>query len=88
MAGIFMVFIAGLLLLKPSYAPPPDAPSGKSRSSEAVHVFPVLGLLVVVLGSVYSGIATPTEASALGAAGAIVLAVGYRSFTRKVFTNR
>ena len=87
MAGIFMVFIAGLLLLKPSYAPPPDAPSGKSRTSEAVHVFPVLGLLVVVLGSIYSGIATPTEASALGAAGAIVLAVGYRSFTRKVFTE-
>ncbi|MBY0323035.1 MAG: TRAP transporter large permease subunit [Reyranella sp.] len=87
MAGIFMVFIAVLLLMKPSYAPPRDAASGKSRASEAVHVFPVLGLLVVVLGSIYSGIATPTEASALGAAGAIVLALGYRSFTRKVFTE-
>ncbi|SEP15503.1 TRAP transporter, DctM subunit [Rhodospirillales bacterium URHD0017] len=87
MAGIFMVFIAALLLMKPSYAPPRDAASGKSRASEAVHVFPVLGLLVVVLGSIYSGIATPTEASALGAAGAIVLALGYRSFTRKVFTE-
>lgn len=87
MAGIFMVFIAVLLLMKPSYAPPRDAASGKSRASEAVHVFPVLGLLVIVLGSIYSGIATPTEASALGAAGAIVLALGYRSFTRKVFTE-
>jgi tripartite ATP-independent transporter DctM subunit len=87
MAGIFMVFIAVLLLLKPSYAPPRDAGSGKSRVAEAVHVFPVLGLLVVVLGSIYSGIATPTEASALGAAGAIVLAVGYGSFTRNVFTE-
>ncbi|MBI2741709.1 MAG: TRAP transporter large permease subunit [Rhodospirillales bacterium] len=86
MAGIFMVFIAVLLLLKPSYAPPREA--GKARRiGEAVHVFPVLGLLVVVLGSIYSGIATPTEASALGAAGAIVLALGYRSFTRKVFTE-
>jgi C4-dicarboxylate transporter DctM subunit len=87
MAGIFMVFIAVLLLLKPSYAPPREAGSGKSRVAEAAHVFPVLGLLVVVLGSIYSGIATPTEASALGAAGAIVLAVGYGSFTRKVFTE-
>jgi C4-dicarboxylate transporter, DctM subunit len=87
MAGLFMVFIAVLLLLKPSYAPPRAAASGKSRASEAVHVFPVLGLLVVVLGSIYSGFATPTEASALGAAGAIRLAVGYGSFTRKVFTE-
>jgi C4-dicarboxylate transporter DctM subunit len=87
MAGIFMVFIAVLLLLKPSYAPPREAGSGKSRVAEAAHVFPVLGLLVVVLGSIYSGIATPTEASALGAAGAIVLAVGYGSFTRRVFTE-
>jgi C4-dicarboxylate transporter DctM subunit len=87
MASIFMVFIAVLLLLKPSYAPPREAGSGKSRVAEAAHVFPVLGLLVVVLGSIYSGIATPTEASALGAAGAIVLAVGYGSFTRKVFTE-
>lgn len=87
MAGIFMAFIAVLLLLKPSYAPRREAASGKSRTGQAMHVFPVLGLLVVVLGSIYSGIATPTEASALGAAGAIVLAIGYRRFTRKVFTE-
>ena len=87
MAGTFMIFIAGLLLLKPAYAPPRDAGSGKSRVAEAVHVFPVLGLLVVVLGSIYAGFATPTEASALGAAGAILLAVGYGSFTRRIFTE-
>ena len=86
MAGIFMMFIAGLLLVKPHYAPSRET-SGTSRFSEAMHVFPVLGLLVVVLGSIYSGIATPTEASAVGAAGAIVLALGYRSFTPKVFTE-
>ena len=87
MACIFMVFIAVLLLLKPSYAPPRDADSGRSRVDQALHVFPVLGLLVVVLGSIYSGVATPTEASALGAAGAILLAVGYGKFTREVFTE-
>jgi tripartite ATP-independent transporter DctM subunit len=86
MAGVFMAFIAALLLLKPSYAPPRAAVK-THKIAEAVHVFPVLGLLVVVLGSIYSGIATPTEASALGAAGAIVLALGYRSFTRRVLTE-
>ena len=44
--------------------------AGKPPASDVLHVFPVLGLLVVVLGSIYSGIATPTEAAALGAAGA------------------
>jgi tripartite ATP-independent transporter DctM subunit len=82
-----MIFIACLLLAKPHYAPPRDAAAGKRQSGEALHVFPVLGLLVVVLGSIYAGIATPTEASALGAAGAIVLAVGYGRFNRRIFTE-
>ena len=85
MAGIFMIFIAMLLLLKPHYAPSRDAAGGRPAAGDVLHVFPVLGLLVVVLGSIYSGIATPTEASALGAAGAIVLAIGYGSFTRRIF---
>jgi C4-dicarboxylate transporter, DctM subunit len=87
MAAIFMIFIAILLLVKPHYAPPPGKTSGKSRLGEAIHVFPVFGLLVVVLGSIYSGIATPTEASALGAAGAMLLALGYGNLTRKVFAE-
>ena len=87
MAGIFMIFIAMLLLLKPHYAPSRDAADGKPAAGDVLHVFPVLGLLVVVLGSIYSGIATPTEASALGAAGAIVLAIGYGSFTRRIFSD-
>lgn len=87
MAAIFMVFIAILLLLKPRYAPPRSAMSGGFQAGEAVHVFPVLGLLVLVLGSIYTGIATPTEASAVGAAGAIVLALGYRGFSRRVFAE-
>ncbi|CAN5642993.1 TRAP transporter large permease subunit [soil metagenome] len=87
MAGIFMIFIAILLLLRPHYAPPRDAAGGKPAAADVLHVFPVLGLLVVVLGSIYSGIATPTEASALGAAGAIVLAIGYGSFTRRIFSE-
>src|SRR5262245_46222185 len=87
MAGIFMMFIALLLLRKPHYAPPREAAGKGPPAGDVVHVFPVLGLLVVVLGSIYSGVATPTEASALGALGAILLALGYRSFTRRVFTE-
>jgi tripartite ATP-independent transporter DctM subunit len=87
MATIFMIFIAILLVVKPRYAPPPGEASGRSRVSEALHVLPVFGLLVVVLGSIYSGIATPTEASALGAVGAMLLALGYGSLTRRVLAE-
>lgn len=87
MAAIFMIFIALLLLYKPHYAPPRSAKGARPPAGDVVHVFPVLGLLVVVLGSIYSGIATPTEASALGALGAILLAVGYRAFSRRVFAE-
>jgi C4-dicarboxylate transporter, DctM subunit len=44
-------------------------------------LFPVLSLITVVLGSIYGGIATPTEAAALGVLGAIVLAVYFKSFS-------
>ena len=87
MAATFMVFIAVLLLLKPGYAPPREAGSAGRPAGEAWHILPVLGLLVVVLGSIYAGFATPTEASAVGAAGAILLAVGYGRFTRRMFTE-
>jgi C4-dicarboxylate transporter DctM subunit len=88
MAGVFMVFIAVLLLIKPHFAPPREARDGQgSRIADVVHILPVVGLLIVVLGGIYAGIATPTEAAAIGAAGAIVLAVGYGNFTRRVFTE-
>mgnify|MGYP001279916937 CR=1 FL=1 len=87
MAGIFMLFIAILLILKPHYAPARGNRSDEDAGGEVLHALPVLGLLVVVLGSIYAGVATPTEASALGALGAIVLAIAYRSFSWRIFNE-
>lgn len=86
MAGTFMIFIAIQLMLYPSLAPP-RAKDGSDvpPASDLLHVFPVLGLLVVVLGGIYVGFTTPTEAAAVGAAGALALAIGYGGLTRKVF---
>lgn len=47
-------------------------------------VIPPLLLIVVVLGSIFAGIATPTESAALGGAGSIVLALLYRQFSWKM----
>jgi len=44
-------------------------------------ILPPLALMLVVLGSIFTGIATPTESSALGGVGAILLALMYRQFS-------
>ena len=87
MAGIFMVFIAIQLLINPRLAPPRTAGGDGPPLSDLLHVFPVLGLLVVVLGGIYVGFTTPTEAAAVGAAGALVLAAGYGGLNKKVFNE-
>ncbi|GAM68368.1 TRAP dicarboxylate transporter [Vibrio sp. JCM 19236] len=47
-------------------------------------IVPPLALIIVVLGSIFAGIATPTESAALGGAGAILLSVLYRQFSWKL----
>jgi len=50
-------------------------------------LFPVFLLIAVVLGSIYGGFATPTEAAALGVLGSIILAVYFKNFTFEIFKN-
>ncbi|BAK73886.1 TRAP transporter large permease [Arcobacter sp. L] len=49
------------------------------------ELFPILALIVIVLGSIYGGIATPTEAASLGVLGSIFLAVYFKSFSLEIF---
>lgn len=59
----------------PQMAPPVlEVPSKQERRSAMIGVLPVLALALFVILSIYSGAATPTEASGVGAAGAIVIA--------------
>lgn len=87
---IFMLYIATRLLISPRLAPRPtgaiegtQAPSMK----DAIHVVPVLSLLIAVLGGIYVGFSTPTEAAAVGAAGAILLAALYGNLTIPVLNE-
>jgi tripartite ATP-independent transporter DctM subunit len=48
-----------------------------------VEIWPFCLLMVAVLGSLYGGVATPTEAAGVGAAAALLIAIGYRSLTWK-----
>ncbi len=84
-AYLFYVVVA--VMLKPSLAPRPAhvTPfSGKLVLDTVIAVLPPVGLILAVLGSIFMGIATPTEASGIGAFGATLLAFFNRRLSFKV----
>lgn len=74
----YMVYLVFLGVFKPSMVPGRSAdippPTGKEIAMAFLSTIPTFGLILLVLGSIFFGIATPTEAAGLGAAGAMVLA--------------
>ncbi len=88
LAGMYMLYVAAVAILRPAAAPalPPEdrEPFGWPLMRQvAVAMVPPLVLILLVLGSIFAGIATPTEAGALGALGALILAALNRRLTRK-----
>ncbi|MCB2101010.1 MAG: TRAP transporter large permease subunit [Rhodobacterales bacterium] len=80
LAGLYMVYIVVLCLIKPELAPPLPEDEGPDTKGELVALviksfIPPVILILLVLGSIAAGWATPTEASGVGAAGATVLAL-------------
>lgn len=80
LAGFYMLYILAISALKPELAPPlpremgPDSPTELILLVLRTFLPPVL-LIFLVLGSIFAGYATPTEAAGVGALGATVLAV-------------
>jgi tripartite ATP-independent transporter DctM subunit len=88
LAALFMAYIIVWALLNKEKVPPPDATlSFRQRLYESRHLIPVVSLIAVVLGSIYGGIATATEAAAFGVAGSLVLAAIERSLNWRVFKD-
>jgi TRAP-type mannitol/chloroaromatic compound transport system permease large subunit len=79
LVALYILYLIGMALFRPKTSPAlppdPDAPRGfaLARQLAEVLVAPIV-LIVVVLGSILGGYASPTEAAAVGAFGAIVLA--------------
>jgi C4-dicarboxylate transporter, DctM subunit len=74
LALLFSGAIAVWALRNPGLVPPPDAPmSFGQKLYESRHLIPVVLLIVAVLGSIYAGIATATEAAAIGVVGALAI---------------
>jgi tripartite ATP-independent transporter DctM subunit len=83
---IFTVYVFALSLIKPSYMPPLP-PEARTLQGWALYkkvlwgMVPSVVLIFLVLGTIFMGLATPTEAGAMGAVGAIVLAAMNRRLT-------
>jgi tripartite ATP-independent transporter DctM subunit len=86
LTGLYALYVLGLGFLRPAALPalPAEvrqvAPGALARRVALVMLPPLL-LILVVLGSIFAGVATPTEAGALGAVGAVVLAALNRRLT-------
>ena len=96
-AGVFPGILLGLLfsgwivlwaLRHPKLVPPADAPLPlRARLAESRHLLPVVGLIAAVMGSIYSGIATATEAAAVGVVGALVISALQGSLNWQTFRD-
>jgi len=86
MSLIFMAYIWVRVAFAPGLVPPAEErPTWGERLRGLAGVTPMLLLIVLVLGSIWLGYATPTEAAAVGAAAATALALAGRRLTWRVF---
>jgi C4-dicarboxylate transporter, DctM subunit len=84
--AIFMAYVMVRSVLNPSLAPRQDLDmSFRRKLWESRLLIPVVLLIVAVIGTIYGGIATPTEAATIGVLGALVLAAWSRSLTWSSF---
>ena len=88
LATLYSFYIMIISSIDKSVVPEEDV---KYTMNDYIHslkdLFPVFSLIFVVLGSIYGGLATPTEAASLGVLGAVVLAVYFKSFSIEVMRN-
>lgn len=88
LAGMFALYVFATAWLKPKSAPAIPAEDRASNKKELLMrtllvLLPPLALIVIVLGSIFSGIASPTDAGAMGALGSMVLALIAKRFNKQ-----
>jgi len=77
LALVFMAMIVAVCLVRPAWGGRRLSASWAERIASLPHLLPPLGIFLVVVGSIYAGIATPTEAASLGVVAALGLAWAY-----------
>ena len=86
LAGMFMLYIVAWYVLKPSQRPEPEPNLGfRHALKNSTLLIPVIALVMLVIGSMYTGYATATEAAAFGVIGALLLAALQGSLNLETF---
>ena len=88
LAGLYSSYIIARSLASPGVAPRMEESFDLKRYIQCIfQLMPIVILIFIVLGSIYTGIATPTEAAAVGVAAALVMTVILKQMTWKVFMD-
>ncbi|MCA3220844.1 MAG: TRAP transporter large permease subunit [Burkholderiales bacterium] len=88
LAGLFMAYTMLWSLRHGERIPAADLRlSFTDKLREGRHLLPVVGLIAAVLGSIYAGVATATEAASLGVLGALLLALAQRTLNWQTFRD-
>jgi tripartite ATP-independent transporter DctM subunit len=89
LASLFMITVIIAVLYRPKWGGSKVETSWEGRWRTLPHLVPPLGIFVIVVGSIYAGLATPTEAASVGVVGALILAASFRALNlnmlREVF---
>ena len=81
-AAMFSAIILVRCIITPSLGPPGPSSTWRERWTSTVGLLPIMGLFLLVIGGIYGGIFTPTEAAGVGCAGVLVTAAARRRLTR------
>ncbi|MGA1931772.1 TRAP transporter large permease [Arcobacter sp. YIC-464] len=86
LVGAYILYILVMAFINKDMAPaipadPARGSKGKQVVRALIDIIPSLTLILLVLGSIFAGVATPTESAAVGCLGAIGLSLLYRTFT-------
>lgn len=88
LAVLFMGYIAIWSMLNPGKIPTDTRKTSFARKVyESRHLIPVIVLIAIVLGAIYTGFATATEAAAVGVLGSLILSAAQGSMNWKVFKD-
>jgi len=86
LAGLYCAYVIVYCLIRPNAGPPVsveerNVPLGKKTKMLITSLVPMLSLILAVLGSIFLGIAAPTEAAGVGAMASVLLALAYRKLS-------
>jgi tripartite ATP-independent transporter DctM subunit len=87
LTGLLLLTAVAMVKIRPALAPPPVRHTWAERGMALIEILPFAALIFGVLGAIFGGYMTPSEAGALGALLSIILTLFYRQLTLKILLH-